>query len=107
MFKYRFIKSFWFSKLTYEPKNALDKYGKVGSRPKHVQHHLKATKFVVQIALYISMTYDELNAIDNQSLLSIHVYVVKNWLGILIFLSFDIIKLVKMGEPLFTQKNDV
>jgi hypothetical protein len=53
------------------------------------------------------MTYDELNAIDNQSLLSIHVYVVKNWLGILIFLSFDIIKLVKMGEPLFTQKNDV
>jgi len=80
MFKYRFIRSYWFSKPKYEPKNALEKHCKVGYGLEHVQHHLMATKIVVQITPYISMICDELNTIDNQSWLSIHVYVMKNWL---------------------------
>jgi hypothetical protein len=58
----------------------LDKHGKVGYGLEHVQHHLMAIKIVVQKALYISMSFDELNTIDKQSWLSIYVYVVKNGL---------------------------
>jgi len=40
---------------------------------------LEATKFVIGVARYLSLTYDEVSSIDNQSWLSVHAYVV--WIG--------------------------
>jgi hypothetical protein len=37
---------------------------------------LEATKFVVGVAQYLSLTCDEVSTTDNQSWLSIHAYVV-------------------------------
>jgi hypothetical protein len=39
---------------------------------------LEATKSTIGIVNYLSLTCDEVNTIDNQSWLSIHVYVVQN-----------------------------
>jgi hypothetical protein len=43
---------------------------------------LEATKFVVGVVQYLSFTCDEVSIIDNQSWLSVHAYVVQNWLRI-------------------------
>ncbi len=37
---------------------------------------MKVTRAVIQAAQYISLSYDEVSTIDNQSWLSIHYYVV-------------------------------
>ncbi len=37
---------------------------------------LEATKFIIGVAQYLSITCDEVSTIDNQSWLSIHAYVV-------------------------------
>ncbi len=37
---------------------------------------LEATKSIIGVAWYLSLTYDEVSSIDNQSWLSVHAYVV-------------------------------
>ncbi len=49
----------------------------------------KATKPTMGTSQYLSLICDEISTIDNQSWLSIHVYVVQNWLKILIILSLE------------------
>jgi hypothetical protein len=45
---------------------------------------LEATQFAIGATQYLSLICDEVSTIDNQSWLSIHAYVVQNWLRILI-----------------------
>jgi hypothetical protein len=41
---------------------------------------VKKTKDLVQVARFISFSYDEVTTLDQQSWVSIHAYVVENWL---------------------------
>jgi hypothetical protein len=41
---------------------------------------LEATQFVIGATQYSSLICDEISTIDNQSWLSVHAYVVQNWL---------------------------
>jgi hypothetical protein len=50
---------------------------------------MKATRAVVQITHYVVFNCDEVSTIDNQSWLSIHCYVVENWVRIPILISLD------------------
>ncbi len=50
---------------------------------------MKATKAAVQITHYVAFNCDEVFTIDNQSWLSIHCYVVENWVRIPILISLD------------------
>jgi hypothetical protein len=47
------------------------------------------TKVVVTIARYVSINCDEVSTLDNQSWLSIHCYVMENWVRIPILISFN------------------
>lgn len=53
------------------------------------QDMLRAIVKVVVVAQYVALSYDEVSTLDNQSLLSIHCYVVQNWVKIPIFISLD------------------
>jgi hypothetical protein len=50
---------------------------------------LRATKVVVQKSPFISISCDEVTTIKNQSWLSIHVYVIKEWKNVLIMLNLQ------------------
>jgi hypothetical protein len=50
---------------------------------------LEATKSIVGATQFISLICDGVNTINNQSWLSVHAYVVQNWLQIPIFFSFE------------------
>jgi len=41
---------------------------------------VKKTMDLVQVAKFISFSYDEVTTLDQQSWVSIHAYVVENWL---------------------------
>jgi hypothetical protein len=50
---------------------------------------MKATRVVIQTTHYGALNCDEVSTIDNQSWLSIHCYVVENWVRILNLISLD------------------
>jgi hypothetical protein len=41
---------------------------------------VKKTRDLVQVARFISFSYDEITTLDQQSWVAIHAYVVENWL---------------------------
>jgi hypothetical protein len=41
---------------------------------------VKKTRDLVQVVKFISFSYDEVTTLDQQSWVSIHAYVVENWL---------------------------
>jgi hypothetical protein len=65
-------------------------YGKVMAQHMH-GIILEVTQFAIGATQYLSLICDEVNTIDNQSWLSVHAYVVQNWLKILIFLSLEFV----------------
>ncbi len=54
-------------------------YGRVMAQHMH-GIILEATQFVIGATQYSSLICDEISTIDNQSWLSVHAYVVQNWL---------------------------
>jgi hypothetical protein len=50
---------------------------------------MRATKVVIQVAHYVVMNCAEVSTIDNQSWMSIHYYVVQNWVRIPILIFLD------------------
>jgi hypothetical protein len=50
---------------------------------------LEATQFAIGATQYLSFICDEVSIIENQSWLSVHAYVVQNWLKLPIFLSLE------------------
>jgi len=50
---------------------------------------MKAIRAVLQITHYVAFNCDEVSTINNQSWLSIHCYVVENWVRIPILISLD------------------
>jgi hypothetical protein len=53
------------------------------------QEVMKATRARVGVARYVALNCDEMSTVDNQSWLSIHRYVVQNWVRISILVSLD------------------
>jgi hypothetical protein len=47
------------------------------------------TKAIVTTTQYVFISYDEMSTLDNQSQLSIHCYVMENWVRIPILISLD------------------
>jgi hypothetical protein len=47
------------------------------------------TRAIVTTTQYVFISYDEMSTLDNQSRLSIHYYVMENWVRIPILISFD------------------
>jgi hypothetical protein len=54
------------------------------------QKVMKTIKAAMGGAQYGALNYDEMSTVDNQSWLSIHCYVVQNWVRISILISLDI-----------------
>jgi len=54
----------------------------IGWEMANYMHELvvKKTRDLVQVAKFISFSYDEVTTLDQQSWVSIHAYVVENWL---------------------------
>jgi hypothetical protein len=50
---------------------------------------MRATRGVVGVDRYVVLSYDEVFTIHNQSWLSIHCYVLQNWVRISILISLD------------------
>jgi hypothetical protein len=53
------------------------------------QKVMKATRGLVGVAQYVVLSCDEVSTIDNQSWLSIHYYVLQNWVRIPILIFLD------------------
>ncbi len=80
---------FDFSNLEKSPKmHWTNNFGRVMAQHMH-GIILEATQFAIGATQYLSLICDEVSTIDNQSWLSIRVYVVQNWLKLPIFLAME------------------
>jgi hypothetical protein len=50
---------------------------------------MRATKVIGQVAYYVALSYDKVSTVNNQEWLSIHYYVVQNWVRIPILISLE------------------
>jgi hypothetical protein len=50
---------------------------------------MRATRAIIHVAHYVALSYDKVSTIDNRSWLSIHFYVMQNWVNIPILISLD------------------
>jgi hypothetical protein len=53
------------------------------------QEVLRVTRATMGATHYVALNYDEVSTLDNQSWLSIHCYVMQNWVKIPILISLD------------------